>query len=221
MGIVVKPGVRYVLALCLATGVSVALLGSAYYLDPAGAPLYLMWNLLLAWVPFWLAVWLRLLLRRKYWSSWEGMAVSAVWLAFLPNSFYMVSDFIHLPEMNRDYLLLYTVTFTAFVVTALVLGLSSLYVVHTLLRRRIAATAAWGWLLLIVFICCVAIYIGRDLRWNSWDVLVDPAGLLFDLSWRLVHPSIYRQILNVIAPFYLLITSLYAVVWYARKAPSL
>lgn len=193
-------------------------MGAALILDRSSAPLYLLWNLFLAWVPFGLTIWLIRLLRRKAWSSWEGMAVSAAWIAFLPNSFYMVSDFIHLSEVNPDRLLFYSVLFASFIFTALALGIASLYMVHAELRRRLAAGAAWAWILCVLFICCVAIYVGRDLRWNSWDVLVDPAGLLFDLSSRLLRPSEYRSIIGVIAPFFVLLSSVYAIAWYSRDA---
>ena len=193
-------------------------MGAALVLDRSLAPLYLLWNLFLAWVPFGLTIWLVRLLCRKAWSSWEGMAVSAAWIAFLPNSFYMVSDFIHLSEVNPDHLLFYSVLFASFIFTALALGIASLYMVHAELRRRLAAGTAWVWILCVLFICCVAIYVGRDLRWNSWDVLVDPAGLLFDLSSRLLRPSEYRSILGVIAPFFVLLSSVYVIAWYSRDA---
>lgn len=220
MRVKITSGVRYGLALLSATIISVGLLGIAFIADHGSAPGYLLWNLFLAWIPFGLATWLVRVLRRKAWSSWEGLVVSGVWLAFLPNSFYMVSDFIHLSELGTEHLLFYAVLFTLFIFTALALGISSLYLVHTELRRRIMGPAAWGWVLVILFVCSVAIYIGRDLRWNTWDVLVDPSGLLFDLSSRLLHPAAYGQIIGVIAPFFVLLSSMYGLVWCSRKVAT-
>jgi uncharacterized membrane protein len=209
-------GDRYFLALGFATLVSGLLLAAALFISRASAPLYLLWNLFLAWVPFVLAVWLSRLLRHKAWSSWEGLTLSAAWLAFLPNSFYMISDFIHLAEVSPDYLLFHAVLFTSFILTALALGIGSLYIVHAELRRRISGWAAWGWVLAILFVCSIAIYVGRDLRWNTWDVLVDPAGLLFDMSSRLLRPAEYLQMAGVVVPFFLLLTSLYTLAWYSN-----
>jgi uncharacterized membrane protein len=64
----------------------------------------------------------------------------------------------------------------------------------------------------------VAIYIGRDLRWNSWDVLVSPAGLLFDLSDRLIHPTEYHVIFAVAGGFFVLLFGLYVSLLRAIRA---
>jgi uncharacterized membrane protein len=213
----IPPGVQYVLALCAATLVSMGLLLAGYISGQGPGDAYLAWNLFLAWLPFGLSLWLMRVLGRKAWSSWEGLAVSGVWLAFLPNSFYMVSDFIHLPEAGASNALFNAVLFTSFIFTGLALGVGSLYLVHTELRRRLTSRGAGAWIAAILLVCSVAIYIGRDLRWNTWDVLFDPAGLLFDLSSRLLHPSAYLPMLAVVAPFFVLLASLYTIVWQGSR----
>src|SRR5215471_19022807 len=107
----------YLLALLLSSAVSTGLLlAGAVRSDDFGQS-YLVWNLFLAWIPFCLMLLLVRRLRRKLWSSWEGLALTAAWLAFLPNSFYMISDFIHVQEVNPDGLVYSVVVFTAFIYT--------------------------------------------------------------------------------------------------------
>ncbi|HSX23761.1 MAG TPA: DUF1361 domain-containing protein, partial [Candidatus Saccharimonadales bacterium] len=71
----------------------------------------------------------------------------------------------------------------------------------------------------IVVITCVfalisfAIYLGRSLRWNTWDLLVNPAGLLFDISERVLHPLSHPQVFVTTLTFFVLLTSIYLVVW--------
>lgn len=201
----------------IAAGAALILFAADVLTGDSLAQLYLLWNLFLAGLPLLLTSWLRWTLTRKAWSSWEGLMVSAVWLAFLPNSFYMVSDFIHLADVNTDRLLFNAVMFTAFVYAALLFGFASLYRVHNELLRRLHRRTAWFIVCAILAACCVAIYIGRDLRWNSWDVLIDPAGLLFDLSARLLHPSQYLQVLTVVLPFFILLTAMYAGIWFGAR----
>jgi uncharacterized membrane protein len=165
-----------------------------------------------------LALWLVHLLRRKAWSSWEGLAVSGVWLAFLPNSFYMVSDFIHLAEVGPAYLVYDVSLFVSFILTGLALGLGSLYLIHLELRRRTGDGMAYVCIMAILLACGVAMYIGRDLRWNSWDILVDPGGLLFDLSSRLLRPSSYLPMAIVVLPFFVLLGTTYVIVWAGLSA---
>ncbi|HET7639335.1 MAG TPA: DUF1361 domain-containing protein, partial [Ktedonobacteraceae bacterium] len=174
---------------------------------------YLISNLFLAWIPLFLALWLRKLLQMQLWSSWLALAVTIAWMAFLPNSFYMISDFVHVQEVQRVDLLYDIVMFSSFILNGLIVGYMSLYIVHVelvqRLRRRTAASIVAGVLLL----CSFAIYIGRDLRWNTWDILVQPAALLIDVSDRFLNPHEHPQALTTTVSFFVLLSSLYAVIW--------
>jgi uncharacterized membrane protein len=110
--------------------------------------------------------------------------------------------------------------FASFVVTGLLLGFTSLYLVHRELLQRLPTNWAGGYVTAILFLCSVAIYIGRDLRWNSWDVLVSPAGMLFDLSDRLLHPSEYGSMLSVSLSFFVLLGGMYLVAWRLVEAAT-
>ena len=209
---------KYVWSLVVATAISCGLLIADQLLYHDLIPTYMLWNLFLAWVPFGLILWLQRTLQHKPWSSWEGLLVSAAWLGFLPNSFYMISDFIHLVDFsNPDQLLYSTVLFTSFIATGVVLGFSSLYLVHRQLCQRFARPFPMALIALTLAVCSVAIYIGRDLRWNTWDLLTDPAGLLFDISERLLHSAQYGAMLAVIVPFFVLLLGMYSVVWRAAQ----
>lgn len=178
---------------------------------------YLLWNLGLAVLPLVFAARLSHVLRFKRWSAWEPIAWSLLWLLFLPNSFYMISDFIHLRDVSEANILYDAVMFTAFICAGVTFGFGSLYLVHHELRRRLRAIPAAGAIAVTLFICSFAIYIGRDLRWNSWDVIANPAGLLFDVSDRLLHPEAYHEMLLTVASFFVLLASLYALVWSAAR----
>src|SRR6185437_12181253 len=110
-------------------------------------------------------------------------------------------------------LLFDAIMFTSFVYAALLFGFTCLYMVHRELLKRLSARAAWYVLGVILAICSIAIYIGRDLRWNTWDVLIDPAGVLFDLSARLLHPSQYLEVFAVVLPFFVLLSTMYIGIW--------
>lgn len=179
---------------------------------------YLIWNLLLAWVPLALTGLLLRLLKRQLWSDLFPILVSLVWLVMLPNSFYMISDFIHIKEFSDEELVYGVVVFTSFVFTAALIGFSSLYVIHEELRRRLGAKLSGLFVGSILLACSFAIYLGRDLRWNSWDILVNPAGILFDVSDRLVNPYGHPGIFTTTLSFFVLLTSLYIVGWQIGRA---
>jgi uncharacterized membrane protein len=175
---------------------------------------YLGWNLFLAWLPLVFVLWLLHMLRHKAWSSWQGLGLSLLWLGFLPNSFYMVSDYIHLQDYQRVNIVYDTVMFSAFVLTSLLLGYTSLYLIHVQLTRHFKSRLAiWSWISAILLLCSFAIYLGRDLRLNSWDIFVAPSGLLFDVSDILLHPAQHGLAFTTTLTFFVLIASVYVVFW--------
>jgi len=179
--------------------------------------LYLIVNLLLATAPL-LIVWrLNYLLSIKRWSSWEALLTTFVWIIFLPNSFYMISDYIHLGGMSSSVILYNSVMFSAFIYLAFFMGMTSIYVMHQLLKKRVYASTAMTMILLIILGCCFAIYLGRDLRWNSWDIILHPAGLLFDISNLLLRPQAYPLMIKTVLSFFVLLASAYLVGWRLAK----
>lgn len=178
---------------------------------------YLLWNLFLAWIPIVISTRLVHVLHRKLWSSWEALFTSIAWLIFLPNSFYMISDFIHLSSAANNNVLYYAVTFTSIIYSAVVIGFLSLYMVHIELKKRLADLDATLWIAAILLSCSLAIYIGRDLRWNSWSILTNPGGVIFDISNRLMHVSSYSQIISTAGVFFVLLGSMYMLAWSGIK----
>lgn len=178
---------------------------------------YLIWNLGLAWLPLFFALWLERTLGHKLWSSWPALVQTVLWLAFLPNSFYMITDFIHLQEVPRVDLLFDIVLVTSFVFNAVVLGYLSLLLVHKELEKRVSkrwsACMIGGVLLLSSF----AIYVGRDLRWSTWDVVVNPASILFDITDRVLNPATHPQVFTTTVSFFVLLASVYIVLYQVAR----
>lgn len=167
------PGRRIlvVVALLAASALCVALLeirvretGDSYYR-------FLIWNLFLAWVPFALAAIAYARARRRV----DGLVwvLLVPWLLFFPNAPYLLTDFIHLDEgpapLWYDALML-----SAFAWTGLMLGFASLYLVQTILRHAFGPAIAWVGVLGALGLASLGVYIGRFIRFNSWDALLHP-----------------------------------------------
>jgi uncharacterized membrane protein len=105
------------------------------------------------------------------------------------------------------------VTFTSFILTGLLLGFTSLYMVHIELKKRMTKRAAWAWVGAILLVCSFAIYLGRDLRWNTWDIFFNPGGLLFDVSDQLLNPREHPAAFTTTLTFFVFLGALYVVVW--------
>jgi len=174
---------------------------------------FLLWNLVLAWVPLGLVILLRERLKFFSWSSWQSVGLTLLWLVFLPNSFYLFSDLIHLHASGEVSIIFDVVMFVSFIFNGFLAGYSSLYVMHNLLLSKMPRMSAHSIIGLVLFICSFAIYFGRDLRWNSWDVMVNPAGILFDVSERVISPLTHTEVFSTTALVFLLLGTIYIVAW--------
>lgn len=174
---------------------------------------FLFWNLLLAWMPVLFAVILAKTLRKKSWREPLPVLLTLLWLGFLPNSFYLITDLIHLHNTG-DVGLLFDITFfLSFIWNGIVAGLTSMVIVNREMNRRQNPYVGAALMSLVILLTSFAIYLGRSLRWNTWDVIVNPAGLLFDVGERVINPLAHPQFISTTVTFTLLIGSMYFVAW--------
>lgn len=174
---------------------------------------FLLWNLVLAWVPLGLVLLLRERLKFFGWSSWQSIGLTVLWLVFLPNSFYLFSDLIHLHASGEVSIIFDVVMFISFIFNGFLAGFSSLFVMHNLLMSKMPRNTAHSIVGAVLFVCSFAIYFGRDLRWNSWDVMVNPAGILFDVSERVISPLTHTEVFSTTALVFALLSTIYIVAW--------
>jgi uncharacterized membrane protein len=191
------------------SGLSAGLLLCRFLAGQSTRYWYMIWNLFLGWLPIIFAWWLRNWLRRGRWSSWQGIALTALWLGFLPNSFYIITDFIHLKPTGEVSLLFDAVLLTTFSLNGLILGLLSVSIVHTELKKRLAEKNTFLLLLIIFLLTSFGVYLGRYLAWNTWDILINPLGILFDISDRIINPLSYPTTFTTTGIFFVLLTTLY------------
>jgi uncharacterized membrane protein len=173
-------------ALCLG-----ALVARWLYTDSAAYG-FMSWNLFLAWIPLIAAVAVYDAQRRRS-GPWTLLPLAAVWLVFLPNAPYLLTDFVHLGSRDDAPLWFDIVLFGSFAWTGTLLGFLSIFVMQGVVRR--AAGSLWSWLLVGASLAASSfgIYLGRSLGWNSWDVVVQPGALLEDIWARLADPLAYPR----------------------------
>ena len=141
---------------------------------------YIVWNLLLAWIPsiFAFAVYRFHLYRTR--QTVLFMLCALTWFIFFPNAPYIITDFVHL-EGNLEYPTAATwidlLTIASFAWTGLCLGYVSLCLMQEVVRARFGRVVGWLFVLVMLVLGSLGIYMGRVLRWNSWDVLKHPLAM--------------------------------------------
>ncbi|HEX2287812.1 MAG TPA: DUF1361 domain-containing protein, partial [Gaiellaceae bacterium] len=101
--------------------------------------------------------------------------------------------FIHLGSRDDAPLWFDIVLFGSFAWTGMLLGFLSIFVMQGVVRR--AFGPVWSWVLVGASLAASSfgIYLGRSLRWNSWDFLVRPGALLEDIWARIADPLAYPR----------------------------
>lgn len=178
---------------------------------------YMTWNLLLAWLPVMFAYFCT---KRHVAKGKLGLGVvllAILWLGFLPNSFYLLSDLIHLRPTGQISVLYDAVMLGSFIFNGFIAGYMSVYIMHKHLLRFSQEMVAAVLICVVFLLCGFAVYLGRTLRWNSWDVLLNPAGILFDVSDGIINPFEHPQIILTTTTFFLITGSFYFVLYEAIK----
>lgn len=172
---------------------------------------FLVWNLFLAWLPLLFADAAKLFHHKK--NTIRFWIFGFLWLIFFPNASYIVTDFTHLNPWATvgvpqwfDFVLI-----ASFAATGSLLGLCSLQTVKTITLERLGAFWSWFFLTAVSLLAGFGIYLGRYLRWNSWDVLLNPQELFSDIGTRIGQPLLHPQTWFISFLFGALILSSYVV----------
>lgn len=163
---------------------------------------YLPYNLALAWVPLLVAA---ALISKKFPPLVQAL-LFAMWLAFLPNAYYLITDFIHINETLRVSYNFDTVMLFTIITPGIAAGAYSLVLIDRHYFKKFTAPGRLAALGSVALLVSVGVYLGRTLRWNSWDLVLHPLGVLksftnvFTSSWSL------SQFLIDVAAFLTLVT---------------
>lgn len=145
------------------------------------------WNLFLAFIPYFLSSFL--ILNPKYLKTKIViLTLLFFWLIFFPNAPYILTDLIHLEGKKNIQLWFDLILILSYAWTGLLFGLFSLSDIEKILRKTLSKKWVIFIISLLLFIGSFGIYLGRFLRWNSWDVITDPLGLIYDIGYRIINP---------------------------------
>lgn len=154
--------------------------------------MFLNWNLFLAFVP-WLLT--RIVVHAPLIKAnrWITFVLMSIWLLFFPNAPYILTDLFHLQYGKGIPIWFDLVLILSFAWTGLLFGFLSLLDLEKILLAKMKGRHVTLLLSGLLFIAGFGIYLGRYLRWNSWDIISDPTPLLLDIVNRIVQPLDHPQ----------------------------
>lgn len=198
-----------ILAVLLIAG-RVVFTGSQYYI-------FLIWNIFLAFVPFVISgALVRFLSDKKKYLSFIIVG-GILWLFTFPNAPYLVTDVIHLRQNHMapvwfDAMLLFVCAWIG-----MIFALYSLEHIEKVLLAFFSKIKSQIILAILILISSFGIYVGRFLRWNSWDVVASPNSLSKDIWIILSHPSLHLEAYGLTFSMFLFIGLSYIAWKYRNK----
>ncbi len=146
--------------------------------------LFMVWNLFLAIVPYLISKDIT-----KVSSKLKLIIALPIWLIFLPNAPYMITDLVHLHQGTKMPIWYDLVLILSYAFIGMLLFIISLNNVFFVIKRLFSNKKAWIFTVLAMFLSSFGIYLGRYLRWNSWDIIHKPQLLFNDVISRFIHPT--------------------------------
>lgn len=204
--------VTTIFALVLASGLCFSLVWVREWRTGSNDYGFLVWNLELAWIPFLLAL--------AFYDSWRRgrsrlvlVVLGGLWLLFLPNAPYMVTDLVHLGRIPGAPLWYDGAMISAFAGTGLLLGLGSVFLVHAVALRTLGPWLGWAVLAPVLGLCSAGVVLGRFARLNSWDAFVRPDRLGHFLAHHAADPLASRRALAAFAGYAVFLAVAYVVLY--------
>ncbi len=152
--------------------------------------IFLVWNLFLAGIPF--AITQLFQVNKKLRSHRFTPAIAfCIWLLFLPNSPYIITDLVHLQNELSSMVWLDLFLVFVFAFNGLLLGLLSMLDMFALIREQYGKRIATYTLFCVCLLCGYGIYLGRFLRFNSWDITTKPLTLFTKILQSFQEPKVW------------------------------
>jgi len=167
---------------------------------------FLAWNLFLAYVPYFISQWLERhlqILRNRI----KLVSLIFTWILFMPNSFYILTDLFHLENMGNGHSWFDLTLILSFAWSGVIFGILSICKMEMLLKKAKGNLVSGFIICTVMWLNAFGVYIGRFLRFDSWDIIVNPFSLLTEITNIIFNPYDYRYVwaMSICFAFFMII----------------
>ncbi len=146
--------------------------------------LFLVWNVFLAIIPYAITMYLNTTKVNKFkLIFWFG-----IWVLFLPNAPYLITDLKHIRLADSHFFWLDILVLFSFAIVGLVLFFLSVKDMQNIVKKRFKKLPIHLITNCLFFLCGFGMYLGRELRYNSWEIISNPKVLIADITDIIISP---------------------------------
>lgn len=140
--------------------------------------IYILWNIFLALLPFIISSILLKANDNKKLTQTVFIISGVFWLLLIPNSPYIITDLIHVGEVRAVPALFDSFLLFGSAWVGLLLGMYSIHHMEQILKTKYGKRVAFIIIMIVILFTSFGVYLGRFLRFNSWDVFARPVSFL-------------------------------------------
>lgn len=168
---------------------------------------FLLWNLFLAWLPYFFVK-----LFHQTEVTWQKISMILLSILFLPNAPYIVTDLFHLKKELVAPLWLDTILILSFALAGLCFFILTIQELLSLVRRfrntqRIHLFSKG----MLMVLSAYGVYLGRYLRFNSWDIDSDPYHLAKGMARSIFHYDHFKETFGMTLTFAVFLFLIYEI----------
>lgn len=172
-----------VFCLCLSV-LRVCIAGDIFFL-------FLIWNVFLAFIPLLISY---IIYSKHNVNHFAFFFLLAVWLLFFPNAPYILTDMVHLKIAEKRLQWFDLILVFSYSLTGLLYSFLSLHLIEKTLQAKFNIKRTYIIALCVLYLSAFGIYLGRFLRWNSWDIFSNMRQVLGDVLVRLTNPITHMEV---------------------------
>jgi len=164
--------------------------------------IFLLWNILLAIIPFFISSIILYFHKNKKLKKWIFIILGIVWLLFLPNAPYIVTDLIHIGVVRAVPVIYDAILLFISALIGLLFGMYSVSQIEEVLLSKYSKKTTSILIFLSILLASFGMYLGRFLRFNSWDLLTNPLNSSIKFFTTLSSSSYHLESLVYVLLFF-------------------
>jgi len=155
---------------------------------------FIPWNIFLAFIPFIISSLLLSFSKKSNPNKIIFTLGFLLWFLFIPNAPYIITDFVHLGIVRGVPVMFDVFLLFSSALVGLILCFQSLFHIEQIIKMKFSSRLTSLLMGLIILMVSFGVYLGRFLRFNSWDIFINHTSLIKNVWKIFVESSSHTEV---------------------------